>query len=211
MALTISDMTDANAACLRIAELIRRRKASGAPDAICIRNDTFAEGPFSSLAQLVGELWDGRIVLESDYPSNISRALIHVMDRRPIIIGANRNNLEQFSAIARLFGCPMCISCEDTEELLDLVHRAEESGVEEIVLDPMMRNMKQCLESCTDLKRLSAKVPEAAHPVAVRTWSGEYAMTMAMVSLLICDAVVIADDLDSDSCETIGSLIECVR
>ncbi len=74
----------------------------------------------------------------------------------------------------------------------------------------MMRNMKQCLESCTDLKRLSKKLPEADHPVAVRTWSGEYAMTMAMVSLLVGDTIVIADDLDADSCETIGELVKSI-
>ena len=211
IALTISDMTDANSACKRIAELSRRYKNSGTPDAICIRNDSFSEEPFSSLAQLIGELWEGDVILESDYPSNISKALVHIMDRRPLIVGANRNNLEQFSTISKLFGCPMSISCEDMEELFDLVQKAEGFGAKDIVLDPMMRNMKQCLETCNDLKRLSQKIPEADHPVAVRTWSGEYAMTMAMVSLLIGDAIVIADDLDSDSCETLGSLIRSVR
>ena len=211
MALTISDTTDANMACKRIAELTRRYAASGVPDAICIRNDSFSEEPFSSLAQLVGELWEGSIILESDYPSNISRALVHVMDRRPLIVGANRNTLEQFSIISRMFGCQMCISCEDVEELMDLVQQAKGYGAEDVVLDPMMRNMKQCLESCTDLRRLSERIPEADHPVAVRTWSGEYAMTMALVSLLVGDAIVIADDLDGDSCETIGALLESIR
>ncbi len=211
MALTISDLTDANAACKRIAELTRRHRSSRTPDAICIRNDSFSEEPFSSLAQLVGELWEGDVIIESDYPSNVSKALLHLMDRKPIIVGANRNNLEQFSTISKLFGCPMCISCEDMEELFDLVQQASGFGAEDIILDPMMRNMKQCLESCTDLKRLAGKLPEADHPIAVRTWSGEYAMTMAMVSLLVGDAIVIADDLDSDSCETIGALLKSIR
>ncbi|MBR4202937.1 MAG: hypothetical protein IKQ93_05110 [Candidatus Methanomethylophilaceae archaeon] len=210
IALTISDLMDANAACKRIAELTRRNITSGAPDAICIRNDSFSEDQFSSLAQLVGELWEGHVIIESDYPTNVSKALLHLMDRKPLIVGANRNNLEQFSTISKLFGYPMCISCEDMEELFDLVQQANNFGATDIVLDPMMRNMKQCLESCTDLKRLSKKLPEADHPVAVRTWSGEYAMTMAMVSLLVGDAIVIADDLDADSCETIGELVKSI-
>lgn len=211
IALTISDLNEANAACRRIAELTRRRRATGTPDAICIRNDSFSERPFSSLAQLVGELWDGDLIIESDYPSNVSKALLHLMDRRPLIVGANKNNLEQFSALSKLFGCPICISCEDTERLFDLVRQARESGAADIVLDPMMRNMKQCLETCTALKRLSQELPEAGHPIAVRTWSGEYAMTMATVSLLVGDAIVIADELDSESCETLGELVKSIR
>ncbi len=211
IALTISDLTDANTACKRIAELTRRSATSGTPDAICIRNDSFSEEQFSSLAQLVGELWEGPVVIESDYPTNVSKALLHLMDRKPLIVGANRNNLEQFSTISKLFRCPMCISCEDMEELFDLVQQANGFGATDIVLDPMMRNMKQCLESSTDLKRLSEKIREADHPIAVRTWSGEYAMTMAMVSLLVGDAIVIADDLDGDSCETIGELLKSIR
>ena len=84
-------------------------------------------------------------------------------------------------------------------------------GLEDLVLDPVMRNMKQCLEVCTDLRRLQEKVPVARHPIAVRTWSGEYAMTMALVSFLVGEAIVIADDLDTDSCETIGALIRSIR
>ena len=94
---------------------------------------------------------------------------------------------------------------------MDLAEKAEGMGLEELVLDPVMRNMKQCLELCTDLKRLSEKIPQARHSVAVRTWSGEYAMTMALVSFLVDDAIVIADDLDADSCETIGALLKSIR
>ena len=211
MALTISDMTDANTACRRIAEFSRRKKTAGVPDAICIRNDSFSNDPFSSLVQLIGELWEGEIILESDYPSNISKALVHVMDRKPLIIGANQANMEQFTLIAKTFGCPLCVSSERLEELLDLAQLAVDMGVKDIVLDPMMRNMKQCLEVCTDIRRLSGSVPAAAHPIAVRTWSGEYAMTMALVSLLVGDSIIIADDLDSDSCETIGALLRSIR
>jgi acetyl-CoA decarbonylase/synthase complex subunit gamma len=211
MALTISDLTDANSACKRIAEFIRRSRNSDVPDAICVRNDSFSEGPFSSLVQLVSELWEGSIILESDYSHNISKAMLHVMDRKPLIVGANQANLEQFIAISKTFGCPLCISSDNLEELMDLVKTAEDMGVKEITLDPMMKNMKQCLEVCTDIKRLSKDIPQAAHPVTVRTWSGEYAMTMALVSLLVNDAIIIADDLDSDSCETIGALVKSIR
>lgn len=211
IALTISDLMDADAVCLRIAELTSRKKTLGIPDAICIRNDSFSDEPFASIAELVGSLWQGDIVLESEDASNISKSSVHIMGRRPLIIGANRNNLEQFVVTASLLNCPLCISSDSEEELFDLVSEARENGVKDIVLDPMMKNMKQCLEICTDINRLSESLPEAAYPVAVRAWSGEYALTMATVSLLIDETVVIVDDLDQDCCETLSSLISAVR
>lgn len=210
IALTVSDMMDADAVCMKIAE-ITEKSASGVPDAINIRNDSFSEEPFCSVVQLVSRVWTGGIVLESNNPESISKALVHIMDRKPTIIGADVNNIDRFSLIAELFKCPLCISSEDLGELFDLVQRAEGLGVENIVLDPMMRNMKQCLEVCTDIKRLSETIPQAGYPVAVRTWSGEYAMTMATVSLLIDEAVVVADDLDTDGCETLAALINSIR
>ena len=211
IALTISDTMEADAACLRTAELIKRNQSIGMPDAICIRNDSFSDETFASMTELISRLWDGEIILESDIAGNVSKALIHVLDRKPLIVGANADNIEEFAMPANLFDCPLCISGERLEDLMDLVQKAGSLGVRRIAIDPMMRNMKQCLEVCTDLKRLAETVPEADHRIVVRTWSGEYAMTMATVSLLIDDQIVIADDLDHDSCETLKELLRYTR
>ena len=211
IALTISDLMGADAACLRLSELINRERRYAVPDAICVRNDSFSAEPFSSMAELIGKLWEGPIVLESEDPTIITKSMVSLIGRDITVLGANSNNLEQFAMLANMFGCRICISDEDLENLLNLVKMAEGMGVKDIIIDPMMRNMKQCLEMCTDLKRLSGMLPEASHPVAVRTWSGEYAMTMASVSLLTTDALVIADDLDEDCCETLGALMDSMR
>jgi CO dehydrogenase/acetyl-CoA synthase gamma subunit (corrinoid Fe-S protein) len=211
IALTVSDTMDADMAVLRISDLLKRRKEYNVPDAICVRNDSFSEDPFISMTELVGTLWDGNIILESSEPSIISKAIVSIIDRRPVILGAETNNVEQFAMIASLFDCPLCVSSESLEELMDLSVRASSLGVRDVLLDPMMRNMKQCLEVGHDLSRLSKKMSAADHPIVVRTWSGEYAMTMAAVSLFVSDAVVVTDDLDEDICETLGMLQDSVR
>lgn len=211
IALTVSDALDADTAVLRISEILKRSSSIGVPDAICIRNDTFSPEPFASMTELIGKLWTGTIILESDDPASIMKAAITVMDRSPVIVGANSNNLEQFATAASMFGCPLCVSSENLEELFDLAQKAKDLGVSEVLIDPMMRNMKQCLEACTDIKRVSEQMPELSSKVVVRTWSGEYAMTMATVSLLIDDSVIIVDDLDRDCCETLSRLLASLR
>lgn len=211
IALTVSDAMDADMAVLRISDLLKRKRSYNVPDAICIRNDSLSEEPFSAMTELVGTLWEGQIILESSEPSTVSKAIIRIIDRRPMILGAEADNIEQFSMIASMFDCPLCVSAERLEDLMDLSVKASSLGVKEVLLDPMMRNMKQCLEIGHDLARLSERIPAADHPVVVRTWSGEYAMTMAAVSLLVGEAVVVTDDLDEDGCETLGMLQDSVR
>lgn len=211
IALTVSDAMDADASIIRLSELIKRNASIGIPDAICIRNDTFTPEPFASMTELIGKLWNGRIILETDDPSSLAKTILPIIDRAPILVGANEDNLEQFSMVAKMFGCPLCISCDNIDRLYELAQSALSSGVGEVVIDPMMRNMKQCLERCTDIARIKEEMPELDHKVAVRTWSGEYAMTMATVSLLVGDAIVIVDDLDSDCCDTLSALLSSIR
>ena len=210
IALTISDCLDAHMAVLRVSELSTRKERIGVPEAICIRNDSFSEEQFTSMTELIGKIWNGTIILESDDPTILAKAVIPIADRKPILVGANANDIEQLSMIASMFDCPLCVGSENLEELFDLAVKAEESGVQEVIMDPMMKNMKQCLETCTEIQRISQRLG-MDYRIAVRTWSGEYAMTMASVSLLIGDALVIVDDLDEDSCETLSALISSVR
>jgi len=207
IALTISDITEPDAVCTRLSDLIRRRDETGFPNAVCIRNDSFDGERFSEMADMISKLWEGDILLETDEPGNISKVLIRLMDRKPIIVGANCQNLEQFCIAAGMFGCPVSVSAERTEDVLDLVQKAMGLGISDILIDPMVRNMKQCLEVCTDLHRLSDMIPEAKHPVIIRAWSGEYAMSIASVALLNRASIVLVDDLDYDCCDTLNRLV----
>ncbi len=207
IALTVSDAMDPDAVCIRVSELMKRKERIGFPDALCIRNDSFDGERFEEIADIISKIWDGELILETDEPVNLPKALLRLMGRRPLIVGANAQNIEQFCMAAGMFGCPMSVSAERIEEVLDLVHKASESGMTDIAIDPMVKNMKQCLEVCTDLYRLSDTVPEAKHPVLIRAWSGEYAMSIASVSLLNHASIVLVDDLDSDCCETLNKLV----
>jgi len=207
IALTVSDAMGPDAVCIRVSDLLKRKDEVGFPDALCIRNDSFDGDRFSEIADIVSKLWGGEIILETDEPSNLPKALIRLMDRRPLVVGANAQNINQFCMAAGMFGCPMSVSAERVEDALDLVQKASELGMKDIAIDPMVRNMKQCLEVCTDLHRLSAMIPEADHPVIIRAWSGEYAMSIASVSLLNHASIVLVDDLDHDCCETLHRLV----
>jgi CO dehydrogenase/acetyl-CoA synthase gamma subunit (corrinoid Fe-S protein) len=211
IALTISDIMDADNAILRISDLLKRKTSVEIPNALCIRNDSFSPDTFAEMTQLVCTLWDGDVILESVDPSSLTKAAIHTIGRNTTLIGANSGNLDEFIMVARMFNCSLCVSDENIETLFDIAKTAKDSGIGTIFVDPMMRNMKQCLERCTDIKRIKEIIPDLDFKIAVRSWSGEYAMTMATVSLMVDDALVIVDDLDWDSCYTLSALLSSIR
>ena len=211
IALTISDVMDADNAVLRISELMKRRSAINVPDALCVRNDSFSPDIFAEMTQLVCTLWNGDVILEAVDPTSLTKAAIHTIGRNTTLVGANNENLDGFLMVARMFNCSLCVSDEDIETLFDIAKTAKDSGIGTVYVDPMMRNMKQCLERCTDIKRIKEIMPDLDFKVAVRSWSGEYAMTMATVSLMIDDTLVIVDDLDGDSCYTLSALLSSIR
>ena len=68
--------------------------------------------------------------------------------------------------------------------------------------------MKGCLETNTDLCRLASRgFEQACRPILTRTWSGEYALSVASVSVMRGGALMVLDDLDRGSCEVLETLI----
>ena len=71
--------------------------------------------------------------------------------------------------------------------------------------------MKGCLESTVRIARMmgSGDIPEA--PIACRGWSGEYALSMASVSVLSGGTLAVLDDLDIQSCRVLEMLMDSIR
>lgn len=211
IALTISDTMDAGQACARVSRLLNLKKNLSVPDAVCIRYDSLDPEQYISMVEAITELWNGEIVLECEDATIMPKVMLRMLDRRPYLFGTNDTNLEQYCMVADMFKCPLILSNESLESLLDMVQKAKELGVDDIILDPKINDMNQCLESTTDLKRLAERIPEADHPVMVKTWSGEYALTMSIVSLLDGVSLIIVDDLDDDCCDVLGALSASLR
>lgn len=72
-------------------------------------------------------------------------------------------------------GCLMEVPGDRVEDVLKFVSEEEGLGVSGIVLWPRAVSMKGCLEVCTELSYLGSEreLPQASHPMVVRTWSGD--------------------------------------
>lgn len=179
--------------------------------AVCIRHDSRSVENFVKAVTDTCSMWDGAIILETSDPTALMSALATIPDRHPIVLGADADNMEMMSTAARMFSCPLVVSSDDIGALMDLVDMASNEGVEEVYLDPKVRNMKGCLESNTDIHRLAERLPQADHPILTKAWSGEYALSIAAVSAMRYGSLMVLDDLDMQSCLILDDIMNRYR
>ena len=179
--------------------------------AVCIRHDSRSVENFVKAVTDTCSMWDGAIILETSDPTALMSALATIPDRHPIVLGADAGNMEMMSTAARMFSCPLVVSSDDIGALMDLVDMASDEGIEEVYLDPKVRNMKGCLESNTDIHRLAERLPQANHPILTKAWSGDYALSIAAVSAMRYGSLMVLDDLDMQSCLILDDIMNRYR
>lgn len=179
--------------------------------AVCIRHDSRSVENFVKAVTDTCSMWDGAIILETSDPTALMSALATIPDRHPIVLEADAGNMEMMSTAARMFSCPLVVSSDDIGALMDLVDMASDEGIEEVYLDPKVRNMKGCLESNTDIHRLAERLPQADHPILTKAWSGEYALSIAAVSAMRYGSLMVLDDLDMQSCLILDDIMNRYR
>ena len=105
-------------------------------DAIALRN---ASGNSDKFAEAASKLKKAKLplVLCSFDPEAMKAALEKVGDERPLIYGVTEGNLEEMSALAMEYSCPVTIfSPNDLEKMKQISRTLRERGIEDIVLDP---------------------------------------------------------------------------
>ena len=178
---------------------------------ICIRNDSM-DGSMFSIAVNAAAATGLGLIIESQDPSILMCGLSAVPDRRPLICITDADFVDEAAVAAGLGGCPLAVPGATVESLMENVCRSMEHDVPAIILNPGYVNMKGCLETNTDLCRLKAKdFREACQPIMTRTWSGEYALSVASVSVMRGGALMVFDDLDEGSCEVLDTLMSDLR
>ncbi|MGN0098060.1 MAG: hypothetical protein ACI38Y_01880 [Candidatus Methanomethylophilaceae archaeon] len=200
LSLSITDALGPQMAAIRAVEIMERTSDLGNFRAICIRDDISDPETFRETVAVVSTVWDGGIILESGNPASLLTAST-MLDDTPLLSGCDGGSL---IGIGSATGCPVSLRSDDISDLLDMV----QSCSVQCVIDPATDNMKSCLERNTDLHRLSERIPEAGRPIMTRTWSGEYALAVASVSVMRYGSLIVIDDLDRDGCVILDNLAD---
>ena len=196
----------------RIALLSRLAESCWHLRFVCVRNDSSDPVVFTEAVTVAAASGLG-LILESRDPACLAAALSAVPDRRPLLLITDPYRTTETSVLSGISGCPVAVTGGDVQSLMDNVEMAEGHGASSVVLAPDTPNMKSCLETNTDIHRLADEhaVRQASYPLMTRTWSGEYALAVASVSVMRYGDIVVLDDLDPEGCLVLDALMDSVQ
>jgi acetyl-CoA decarbonylase/synthase complex subunit gamma len=108
---------------------------------------------------------------------------------QPLIYGATTQTWEAFAELAKKYGAPMAIRADSLNELAELTDKAKEAGVEDIVLDPGVRDLKSLLALNTLVRRMAIKETYRSLGFPIINFPGEMVDDAGMVSIAATQAI----------------------
>jgi len=112
---------------------------------------------FSAAVSTVLETATLPLILIASDAGVMGKGLQAAEGTRPLIYGATPDNWEGFAELAREHGAPMAIRADSVSALAELTEKIKGAGVEEIVLDPGVRDLRSSLAMSTLIRRMALK------------------------------------------------------
>lgn len=204
-ALSVSDILEPEVLCRRISRIVELSRRFASLGAVCVRNDSHSTENFEEAVLLASTLWPGDMILQSDDMSTISKAMLHTMDRQPLIFCTDGASDTVADVAASAFGASLAVECSNPDDAVNIVSQI---SCEHPVLLLPSTNMKECLECTEHIRRLRCVCSELVDvPTAIRCWSGEYSIAVATVAYINGISLAIFDDLDEVGCEVVDLLV----
>lgn len=142
------------------------------------------------------------VVIESDLPENLAAACIP-----GAVLSSPVGDMGTLVRTAASCGAGVIITSGEAGALLSTASVAEALGCGTVILDPAVGNMKECHERTVRIGRMLSGSGTEGCGIAVRAWSGEYALAVASVGVLDGASLIILDVLDLQACGILDALM----
>lgn len=166
-------------------------------DAVCVRDVSGDAARFASVAEAVASSADLPLVLSSGSPERMRQAALKVVQRRPLLHGANARNLAPMAALAKELSCPLALMQNGLGEMADLVAQARAAGVEDLVMDFRTSGLRDQLESGTVARKHSVKrtYRGLGYPILVEAGKGEDGVLRGMLAVMKYGGLVLFEEI----------------
>jgi acetyl-CoA decarbonylase/synthase complex subunit gamma len=115
------------------------------------------------------------LILIAADPAVMAKGLEAAAGTRPLVYGATPDNWEAFAELAKQYNAPLAIRAASLSVLAELTDKIKAAGVEEIVLDPGVRDLKSSLALNTLIRRMALKKTFRPLGFPIITFPGECA------------------------------------
>jgi acetyl-CoA decarbonylase/synthase complex subunit gamma len=136
---------------------------------LVIRYDSANQEKYVSAVEHALANTDASLILMCDEPAVLEKALLMSASTRPLIYGADSENIESMLELARKFDCPLVVKGENMDNLIALSEQITATGFKNLVLDSGARTLKQSLKDQIAIRRaaLNSKFRPLGFPTIV--------------------------------------------
>jgi acetyl-CoA decarbonylase/synthase complex subunit gamma len=97
------------------------------------------------------------LILISKAANVLSTGVAALSGETPLLVGADGTNWEAMASLAASSKAALVISADSLDGLAELVEKVRAKGVEDIVLEPVGKNLSEVLTKSTQIRRLALK------------------------------------------------------
>ncbi|MEE9583192.1 MAG: acetyl-CoA decarbonylase/synthase complex subunit gamma [Dehalococcoidales bacterium] len=123
------------------------------PELVALKCDSQDAIKFEALVSRVKENSDLSIILMSESPDILAAGLKVCADGKPLLYAATRDNLEEIAALGKDSSCPVAVKAGSLDELSELTTKLTQTGINDLVIDPGSRGLRQALEDQVAVRR----------------------------------------------------------
>ncbi len=116
------------------------------PELIAVKDESGNASKFEALVNKVKQNSDGGIILMSDNPDILAAGVKACADRKPVLYGATKDNLDKVAELAKTNSCPVGIKASSLEEAADMTTKLNKAGINDIIIDSGSRTVRKALD-----------------------------------------------------------------
>jgi acetyl-CoA decarbonylase/synthase complex subunit gamma len=129
------------------------------------------------------------LILIAADPAVMAKGLEAAEGAKPLVYGATVGNWETFAELAKTHNAPMAVRAESLKDLAGLAEKIKGAGVDDIVLDPGVRDLRSLLSMNTLIRRMALKQTFRELGFPIINFPGEMADDAGMVSIAATQVV----------------------
>lgn len=124
---------------------------------VAVCNSSNVQEKYIAAVKLVAENTEYPLVLITEDPKAMEKALEITKTKNPLLCGANTANYETMTALAMRYGVPLVIKGDNLEGLAELTEKVMAMGHNKLLLDSGAREVQRVLADQTQIRRHALK------------------------------------------------------
>lgn len=126
-------------------------------DGVAVEADSGNPETFAAAVKAVREVTDRPLILMASDPTVLKAGVAAVDGVRPLLYAATAENWQAVAEVAKQANAPVAVRADSLDGLADLTEKMKGAGIQDIVLDPGVRDPAGTLVTLTHLRRLALK------------------------------------------------------